>query len=205
MKKFINKMKEQDGFTLVELMIVVAIIGVLSAVAVPNFKKYQAKAKTSEAKVQLAAAYTAEQSFYGDFNTYHTCLAFMGYNPTAEAGSRYYSMGFGTGLNTNPGAGSPDLVAANNGAGAGCPTGSATAGQHNFRGGKIVSGVSAQPTSAQLQKLATTSITAIGDGFVIGAAGAISPDFVNFAVAADSASTFTINENKLLATTRNGF
>ena len=59
-----KKQATEAGFTLVELMIVVAIIGVLSAVAVPNFKKYQAKAKTSEAKIQLAAAYTAEQAFY---------------------------------------------------------------------------------------------------------------------------------------------
>jgi len=47
MKSFFQSLKRQDGFTLVELMVVVAIIGLLSAVAVPNFKKYQAKAKTS--------------------------------------------------------------------------------------------------------------------------------------------------------------
>jgi type IV pilus assembly protein PilA len=56
----------QEGFTLVELMVVVAIIGVLSAVAVPNFKKYQAKSKSSEAKLQLSAAYTALQSFFSE-------------------------------------------------------------------------------------------------------------------------------------------
>ena len=76
-----KKINNESGFTLVELMIVVAIIGVLSAVAVPNFKKYQAKAKSSEAKVQLAAAYTAEQAFYGDFGLYAACLSYMGYDP----------------------------------------------------------------------------------------------------------------------------
>jgi len=93
MKKLTN---QESGFTLVELMIVVAIIGVLSAVAVPNFKKYQAKAKSSEAKVQLAAAYTAEQAFYGDFGMYGHCLGYMGYDPVNETASRYYAIGFST-------------------------------------------------------------------------------------------------------------
>lgn len=93
--KFLNEKKASEaGFTLVELMIVVAIIGVLSAVAIPNFKKYQAKAKTSEAKIQLAAAYTAEQAFYGDFGIYSTCLQYMGFDPNREAAARYFAIGF---------------------------------------------------------------------------------------------------------------
>ena len=91
MKKFMNA--GQAGFTLVELMIVVAIIGILSAVAVPNFKRYQAKSKTSEAKIQLAAAYTAEQSFYGDFGIYHNCFTYMGYDPRREVNNRYFAIG----------------------------------------------------------------------------------------------------------------
>jgi type IV pilus assembly protein PilA len=94
MKKFYQSLKRQDGFTLVELMVVVAIIGLLSAVAIPNFKKYQAKAKVSEAKLQLAALYTAEQAFFSDFNMYAGCLRYMGYDPEPEITNRYYAIGF---------------------------------------------------------------------------------------------------------------
>lgn len=88
------KTKKQDGFTLVELMVVVAIIGLLSAVAVPNFKKYQARAKVTEARLQLAALYTAESAFYSDFSMYANCLRYMGYDPDPERHNRYYAIGF---------------------------------------------------------------------------------------------------------------
>lgn len=90
----IKALRNSKGFTLVELMVVVAIIGLLAAVAIPNFQQYQAKTKTSEAKLQLSALYTAEGSFFMDYDSYGSCLGDMGYNPSGEAAQRYFAVGF---------------------------------------------------------------------------------------------------------------
>ena len=63
-------MKKVKGFTLIELMIVVAIIGILAAIAIPNFLRFQARAKQSEAKQNLGAIFTAYQSYFSDNNTF---------------------------------------------------------------------------------------------------------------------------------------
>jgi len=68
MKKFLGKSRK--GFTLIELMIVVAIIGILAAIAIPNFIRFQLKAKTSEGKVNVAAIRTAEEAYFSEFGTY---------------------------------------------------------------------------------------------------------------------------------------
>jgi type IV pilus assembly protein PilA len=59
-------LRKQEGFTLIELMIVVAIIGILAAIAIPNFLQYQMKSQQSEAKTNLQALKTSEVSFSGE-------------------------------------------------------------------------------------------------------------------------------------------
>ncbi len=68
MSKLIRK--SNKGFTLIELMIVVAIIGILAAIAIPNFLRFQLKSKSSEGKVNIAAIRTAEESYLAEFGNY---------------------------------------------------------------------------------------------------------------------------------------
>jgi len=66
----LSKLRSKKGFTLIELMIVVAIIGILAAIAIPNFLRFQAKSKQSEAKTNLGGIFTAETAYFGENNTY---------------------------------------------------------------------------------------------------------------------------------------
>ena len=84
-------MRKASGFTLIELMIVVAIIGILAAIAIPNFLKFQCKAKQSEAKTNLAGIFTAEKAFFGEYNTYSTDLISVNWIPD---GSPVYIYGY---------------------------------------------------------------------------------------------------------------
>ena len=64
-------LKSKKGFTLIELMIVVAIIGILAAIAIPNFLTFRLKAKTSEAKSNLGAIRTVEEAYKAEEDTYY--------------------------------------------------------------------------------------------------------------------------------------
>jgi type IV pilus assembly protein PilA len=106
------------GFTLIELMIVVAIIGLLAALAIPNFLKFQARARQSEGRSNLKAVFTAEKSYYGDQQTYYDEFSVIGFEP--EMNNRYEYFIGGGGNETRPCALPPATA---NGASAICANG----------------------------------------------------------------------------------
>jgi prepilin-type N-terminal cleavage/methylation domain-containing protein len=79
--------QKQNGFTLIELMITVGIIGILASLAVPQYTKYQRRALQAEAKVGLGSVYALEKSFYTEYASYIPAFDAIGYAPE---GSRLF-------------------------------------------------------------------------------------------------------------------
>lgn len=84
----------RNGFSLIELMVVVAIMAFLAMIAVPNFNRFLAKAKRAEAYMNLNSIYAAEKAYFAENNTYSDVLFgenSIGWKPE---GKPYYSYGF---------------------------------------------------------------------------------------------------------------
>lgn len=190
MRKIITSNK---GFSLIELMVVVAIIGVLSAIGIPQYTKFQARARQSEAKSHLSALFTAETSFQSEWNVFTTDLRNAG---VAATGSNLrYTAGFpasGCGAayaTMAPGA--PAEVAANIQIHMPAVT-AATAATWNVNLGF---GAVAQPLAggACANAVGGSTFTAVSRG-----------DPRNSIAAPIATDTWTINQMKLVSNTVNG-
>lgn len=81
---FACKRTSQKGFSLVELMVVVAIIGVLASIAVPQVNKFIAKSRQSEAKTNLASYYTSQKAFQAEYGVYDGRFQAIGFAPEGQ-------------------------------------------------------------------------------------------------------------------------
>ena len=93
------------GFSLIELMIVVAIIAILSIIAIPNLTKYLYKARRAEVYIHLGSLYTAQRAYWAEHGMYakaltgpeSLCWQPEGYQGGGKKERFYYTYGFGHG------------------------------------------------------------------------------------------------------------
>ena len=86
-------MRNEKGFTLIELMIVVAIIGILAAIAIPSFLAMQQRSKRSELPSNLKAIRTTEKAYQAEYDNFVDCpdnpllhVGKIAFNPIANTG-----------------------------------------------------------------------------------------------------------------------
>jgi len=96
---------KQTGFTLIELMVVVVIVGILAAFAIPNFLRYRAQAMQAEARTNLAGIFVAEMSFFTERKEFGN-FTDVGFAVTGGGTNRYtYRTGLGLGAGLGPNGG----------------------------------------------------------------------------------------------------
>ncbi|MFH0898258.1 MAG: prepilin-type N-terminal cleavage/methylation domain-containing protein [bacterium] len=92
----------KKAFTLIELMIVVAIVAFLAAISVPQYFKYIARARQAEVAMNLASLHTAQQAYYAEHGQYNMILNGeggidwkpAGYKGGGKQENFYYTYGF---------------------------------------------------------------------------------------------------------------
>jgi len=172
--------KGTKGFTLIELMIVVAIIGILAAIAIPNFLRFQAKSRTSEAKTNLKAIYIAQNTYYGEFGVYGD-FNITNWSPVGRALIYAYSLNgdVPTGAQATSGVIVPE------------------SGNLQYRASKGITGSSSWAAPNPPFVNSTPNFYNDNTAFVAGAAGDVSPRN-------PLADCWIINDNNALHNSQNG-
>lgn len=91
--------KRQRGFNLTELMIVVAVIGILAAIVYPSYQSYTQQTRRAAAQAALTKAASQQEQYFLNFKSYAGAMSTMGMPTTTEDG--YYNLAVDSASVTN--------------------------------------------------------------------------------------------------------
>jgi prepilin-type N-terminal cleavage/methylation domain-containing protein len=86
-------MRHRNGFTLIELMIVVVVIGILAGLAIPRFMNVSRSSKEAEAKPLLRQIYTLEERYHARTDSYTLDISLLEGGAGLATGGRYFTYG----------------------------------------------------------------------------------------------------------------
>ncbi|MDD2767324.1 MAG: type IV pilin protein [Methylococcus sp.] len=84
--------RNRKGFTLIELMITVAIIGILAAIAYPSYKEYIIRTRRADGKAALLRAAAREEQYFSDNKTYTSDVTKLGFASGGKSDEGHYAI-----------------------------------------------------------------------------------------------------------------
>lgn len=201
----VRHLKNKSGFTLVELLVAVAIVGVLATAGIPQYRRMVQKSKKSEAKIFLGDIANAEAAFFSEFGAYGSNLSAMGVEMDSGP-QRIYMAGFtsgacGAGFAVLPTAASSwgGLVNAQNPA-----YYTAFVANTSMRFGRMTRTAGCADTSAAAEVVGGNTFSPLADGssvFKAAASGVIGTGNLDTSVTTDQ---WMINESRTLVNNVDG-
>jgi prepilin-type N-terminal cleavage/methylation domain-containing protein len=90
--QYLNQKKQEEGFTFIELLIVIILMGIMVAIALPTFLNQANKGKQVEAKTYIATINKAQQAYYTEYTTFTTNLVNLGVGISTQTVNYKYAI-----------------------------------------------------------------------------------------------------------------